>query len=53
MKKAYVMQLYQRIYKSRKDPIFEPISDVFQIKWNDILYGPEKNLAELLLYESL
>lgn len=53
MKKVYVMQLYQWIYKSRKDPIFEPISDVFQIKWNDILYDPEKNLAELLLYESL
>ena len=36
----------------RKDPTFEPISDVFQIKRNDILDDPEKNLVELLLDES-
>ena len=36
----------------RKDPAFESISDGFQIKWNDILYNAEKNLVELLLYES-
>ena len=35
----------------RKDPTFEPISDVFQIKRNDILDDPEKNL-DLLLDES-
>ena len=33
----------------RKDPAFEPISDYFQIKWNEILYNAEKNLVELLL----
>ena len=32
--------------------MFEPISDDFQIKRNEILYNAEKNLAELLLYES-
>ena len=36
----------------RKNPAFEPISDDFQIKWNKILYNAEKNLVELLLYES-
>ena len=36
----------------RKDPAFEPISDDFQIKWNEILYNVENNLVELLLYES-
>ena len=36
----------------RKDPAFQPISDDFQIKWNEILYNAEKNLVELLLYES-
>ena len=36
----------------RKDPLFEPISNDFQIKWNEILYNAEKNLDELLLYES-
>ena len=36
----------------RKDPVFEPISNDFQIKWNEILYNAEKNLAKLLLYES-
>ena len=36
----------------RKDPVFEPISNDFHIKWNEILYNAEKNLAKLLLYES-
>ena len=36
----------------RKDPAFEQISDDFQIKWNEIPYNAEKNLVELLLYES-
>ena len=30
----------------RKDPAFEPISDDFQIKWNEILHNAEKNLAQ-------
>ena len=33
----------------RKDPASEPISNDFQIKWNEILYNAEKNLVELLL----
>ena len=36
----------------RKDPALEPISDDFKIKWNGILSNVEKNLVELLLYES-
>ena len=42
----------RRGVRIRKDPAFEPISDDFQIKWNEILYNAEKNLVELLLYES-
>ena len=38
--------------KIRKDSAFEPISDDFQIKWNEILYDAEKNLGELLLRKS-
>ena len=26
----------------RKDPAFEPVSDDFQIKWNEILYNARK-----------
>ena len=38
--------------RTRKDLAFEPISDDFQIKWNEILYNAENNLVKLLLYES-
>lgn len=36
----------------RNNLAFEPVSDEFQIKWNEILYKTEKNLVELLVYES-
>ena len=36
----------------RKDAAFEPISNDFQIKWNEIVYNAEKTFVELLLYES-
>ena len=39
-------------FRIRKYPAFEPVSDDAQIKWNEILYNAEKNLVELLLYES-
>ena len=33
-------------------PAFQPSSEDFFIKWEEILYNAEKNLVELLLYES-
>ena len=42
----------QKGLRIRKDPAFEPVSNDFQIKWDEILYNAEKNLVELLLYES-
>ena len=33
-------------------PAFHPISADFFIKWKEILYNAEKNLVDLLLYES-
>ena len=33
-------------------PAFQPVSEDFFIKWEEILYNVEKNLLELLLYES-
>ena len=33
-------------------PAFHPLSEDFFIKWEEILYNAEKNLVELLLYES-
>ena len=38
--------------KIKKVPAFQPVSEDFFIKWEEILYNVEKNLAELLLYES-
>ena len=37
----------------KKAPAFAPLSKDFYIKWDEILYNTEKNLTELLLYESL
>ena len=36
----------------KKAPAFEPVSKDFYIRWDEILYNAEKNLIELLLYES-
>ena len=36
----------------KKAPAFESVSKDFYIKWDEILYSAEKNLIELLLYES-
>ena len=33
-------------------PAFQPVSEDFFIKWGQILSNAEKNLVELLLYES-
>ena len=33
-------------------PAFQPVSEDFFIKWEETLYNAEKNLVELLLYES-
>ena len=38
--------------KNKKVPAFQPVSEYFFIKWEQILYNAEKNLVELLLYES-
>ena len=38
--------------KIKKVPGFHPVSEYFFIKWEEILYNAEKNLFELLLYES-
>ena len=38
--------------KIKKVPAFHPVSEDFFIKWEEILYNAEKNLVELLLYES-
>ena len=35
-----------------KVPAFQPESEYFFIKWEQILYNAEKNLVELFLYES-
>ena len=36
----------------KKAPAFEPVSKDFNIRWDEMLYKAEKNLIELLLYES-
>ena len=36
----------------KKAPAFAPVSKDFYIKWDEVLYNAEKNLIELLLYES-
>ena len=33
----------------KKHSAFQPVSKDFNIKWNNILWGPERNLVELLL----
>ena len=33
-------------------PAITPVSEDFNTKWNEVLYNAEKNLVELLLYES-
>ena len=38
--------------KIKKVPAFQPVREDFFIKWEEILYNAEKNLVELLLYES-
>ena len=38
--------------KIRKAPAFHPVSDDFYVKWEEVLYNAEKNLVQLLLYES-
>ena len=38
--------------KIKKVPAFHPVSEDFFIKCKEILYNAEKNLVELLLYES-
>ena len=36
----------------KKAPAFEPVSKDFYFRWDEILCNAEKNLIELLLYES-
>ena len=36
----------------KKKPPFSPVSEDFESKWNAILYGAEKNIIKLLMYES-
>ena len=36
----------------KKKPIFLPISKDFESKWNVIMYEAEKNIINLLIYES-
>ena len=36
--------------KNKKVPAFEPVSEDFFIKWEEVPYNAEKNLVELLLY---
>ena len=36
----------------KKSPAITPVSEDFNTKWNEVLYNAEKNLVELLLYES-
>ena len=38
--------------KIKKVPAFQPVNEDFFTKWEEILYNAEKNLVELLLYES-
>ena len=38
--------------KIKKSPAITPVSEDFNTKWNEVLYNAEKNLVELLLYES-
>ena len=38
--------------KIKKSPAITPVSENFNTKWNEVLYNAEKNLVELLLYES-
>ena len=38
--------------KIKKLPAITPVSEDFNTNWNEVLYNAEKNLVELLLYES-
>ena len=38
--------------KIKKSPAITPVSEDFNTKWNKVLHNAEKNIAELLLYES-
>ena len=41
-----------KVLKIKKASAFHPVSDDFYIKWEEVLYNAEKNLVQLLLYES-
>ena len=36
----------------KKKSIFQPVPEDFHVKWNSILYNAERNIVNLLLYES-
>ena len=38
--------------KIEKSPGVTPVSEDFNTKWNEVLYNAEKNVVELLIYES-
>ena len=38
--------------KIEKKATFQPVSEDFEAKWNSILHNAERNIVELLLYES-
>ena len=38
--------------KTKKLPAIAPVSEDFNTNWDEFLYNAEKNLVELLLYES-
>ena len=36
----------------KKSPAFEPVTEDFNLKWDQVLHGAEKSIAKLLLHES-
>ena len=50
--KSFETGIIPKGLKIKKVAAFHPVSKNFFIKWEQILYNAEKNLAELLLYES-
>ena len=40
------------VLQIKKNPPFSLVSEDFESKWNAILYGAEKNIIKLLMYES-
>lgn len=36
----------------KKKPVFQPVSEDFEFKWNPIIFNAERSIVRLLLYKS-